>query len=44
MQRVLGVLDIDCEKTEGFDEEDRKGLEVIVEAIIKSCEWPEASA
>ncbi|CEI93004.1 Putative GAF protein [Rhizopus microsporus] len=42
--RVLGVLDIDCEKTEGFDEEDRKGLEVIVEAIIKSCEWPEASA
>ncbi|KAI9259383.1 GAF domain-like protein [Sporodiniella umbellata] len=41
--RVLGVLDIDCEKTEGFDEEDRKGLESIVAVIIASCEWPVAS-
>ncbi|KAI9471897.1 MAG: GAF domain-like protein [Benjaminiella poitrasii] len=38
--RVLGVLDIDCEKVEGFGDEDREGLEAIAAAIIDSCEWP----
>ncbi|KAG2228023.1 hypothetical protein INT45_012047 [Circinella minor] len=36
---VIGVLDIDCEKVEGFSEEDRVGLEAIVEVLIKSSEW-----
>ncbi|GAN08477.1 hypothetical protein MAM1_0206d07989 [Mucor ambiguus] len=38
--RVLGVLDIDCEKVEGFTEEDKKGLQAIAAAIVDSCEWP----
>ncbi|KAI8979798.1 GAF domain-like protein [Mycotypha africana] len=38
--RVLGVLDIDCEKIEGFTEEDKEGLEKIAKAIVDSCEWP----
>jgi L-methionine (R)-S-oxide reductase len=36
----LGVLDIDCEKIEGFTEEDKEGLEAITQAIVDSCEWP----
>ncbi|KAL1935186.1 hypothetical protein VTP01DRAFT_4326 [Rhizomucor pusillus] len=38
--KVIGVLDIDCEETEGFDETDRIGLEAIVSILIDSCEWP----
>ncbi|KAI8351514.1 GAF domain-like protein [Blakeslea trispora] len=39
--RVLGVLDIDCEKVEGFTAEDRDGLEAIAAAVVDSCEWPQ---
>ncbi|KAI9031659.1 GAF domain-like protein [Phycomyces nitens] len=38
-ERLLGVLDIDCEAVEGFDEVDRKGLEQVVKVIIANCEW-----
>ncbi|KAG2215652.1 hypothetical protein INT46_006256 [Mucor plumbeus] len=38
--RILGVLDIDCEEVEGFTEEDKIGLEAIAAAIVASCEWP----
>ncbi|KAI9257756.1 GAF domain-like protein [Helicostylum pulchrum] len=40
--RVLGVLDIDCEKIEGFTQEDKDGLEAIASVIVKCCEWPAA--
>jgi len=36
---TLGVLDIDCLVEGGFDEEDRKGLEKIVELVVESCDW-----
>lgn len=43
LQKVIGVLDIDCEKTEGFDQEDRVGLEAIVQALVESCDWKQQS-
>jgi L-methionine (R)-S-oxide reductase len=36
---IIGVLDIDCEAVDGFDEEDVKGLEAIVKLISQACEW-----
>lgn len=36
---IIGVLDIDCEAIEGFDEEDVKGLERIVSLIADACDW-----
>jgi L-methionine (R)-S-oxide reductase len=36
---IVGVLDIDCEAVEGFDQEDVKGLERIAELISTSCDW-----
>lgn len=36
---VLGVLDLDCLALEGFDEEDRKGLEKIAELVVRACDW-----
>ncbi|KAI8373143.1 GAF domain-like protein [Radiomyces spectabilis] len=37
--RLLGVLDIDCEETEGFDECDQAGLEAVAKVIIDNCAW-----
>ncbi|KAF8199974.1 hypothetical protein K438DRAFT_2112592 [Mycena galopus ATCC 62051] len=37
--RVLGVLDLDCLAVEGFNEEDKAGLEKIAELIVKACDW-----
>ncbi|RKO88071.1 GAF domain-like protein, partial [Blyttiomyces helicus] len=36
---VVGVLDLDCLARDGFDEEDRVGLERIVEVIARVCSW-----
>jgi len=36
---VLGVLDLDCLAVNGFDEEDRQGLEKISELLVKACDW-----
>jgi len=38
-QEVIGVLDIDSEVTATFDEEDKEGLQRIVEAIADGCDW-----
>lgn len=35
----VGVLDVDCEREGAFDEEDRIGLEKIVEAIDTVVKW-----
>ncbi|ORY73686.1 GAF domain-like protein [Protomyces lactucae-debilis] len=37
--KVVGVIDIDCEELEGFDEEDRKYLEQYAALLAKSCNW-----
>jgi L-methionine (R)-S-oxide reductase len=36
---IIGVLDIDCEQLEGFDDEDRKGLEGIARLLVDACDW-----
>lgn len=36
---IIGVLDIDCEALEGFDEEDRRGLEQIAGLLASHCDW-----
>ena len=37
--RVLGVLDLDCLVPNGFDHEDKVGLEKIANLIVKACNW-----
>jgi len=37
--RIYGVLDLDCLAINGFTEEDRVGLEKIVNLIINACNW-----
>ncbi|KAI8353863.1 GAF domain-like protein [Mortierella sp. GBAus27b] len=37
--RVIGVLDLDCEVTEGFDEDDKAGLEVVSKILVDACDW-----
>lgn len=38
-QVVLGVLDLDCLVLDGFDEQDKFGLEAIANLIVKGCDW-----
>lgn len=38
-ETLLGVLDLDCLAVAGFDEEDKIGLERIVEHIVGACDW-----
>lgn len=37
--RPIGVLDLDCTILEGFDEDDRRGLEKLAKLIVDSCDW-----
>ncbi|KAF9433008.1 hypothetical protein BGZ76_010007 [Entomortierella beljakovae] len=37
--RVIGVLDLDCEVTEGFDEVDQAGLEIVANILVSACDW-----
>ncbi|KAL8278013.1 hypothetical protein RQP46_009645 [Phenoliferia psychrophenolica] len=36
---AVGVLDVDCEALEGFDDEDRAGLEAFVAALVRLVDW-----
>jgi L-methionine (R)-S-oxide reductase len=36
---VLGVLDIDSNQTNTFNDEDRCGLERVVRVLARTCEW-----
>jgi putative methionine-R-sulfoxide reductase with GAF domain len=36
---VLGVLDIDDTGLEAFGDEDRVGLEAVVEVLVANCDW-----
>ncbi|KAJ3091391.1 hypothetical protein HK102_000714 [Quaeritorhiza haematococci] len=38
-EKLVGVLDIDCLEKNGFDEEDRVGLEQLVKIISAACSW-----
>ncbi|KDR75099.1 hypothetical protein GALMADRAFT_248996 [Galerina marginata CBS 339.88] len=37
--KVLGVLDLDCLAVNGFDDNDRDGLERIARLIVAACNW-----
>lgn len=36
---VLGVLDLDCLAVNGFDDEDKVGLEKIARLLVNACNW-----
>ncbi|PPQ84584.1 hypothetical protein CVT25_015787 [Psilocybe cyanescens] len=36
---VLGVLDLDCLAVNGFDDDDKVGLERIATLIVNACNW-----
>lgn len=36
---VVGVLDVDCERVGAFDEQDRIGLERIVQHLVEMIDW-----
>ncbi|KAG7446551.1 GAF domain-like protein [Guyanagaster necrorhizus] len=38
-EKVIGVFDLDCLALNGFDEDDRVGLEKIVTLVINNCQW-----
>lgn len=38
--RLVGVLDVDSPRLARFDEDDRRGLEAIVEVLAKGIRWP----
>lgn len=35
----VGVIDIDCQDLNGFDELDQSYLEKLAELLVSSCEW-----
>ncbi|KIW25408.1 hypothetical protein, variant 2 [Cladophialophora immunda] len=37
--KVVGVIDIDCTQLNGFDEQDREGLEKVAALLGSSCDW-----
>ena len=37
--KVIGVLDIDSPNISRFDEQDKKGLETIIQIMEKQCDW-----
>ncbi|KAH8554543.1 GAF domain-like protein [Umbelopsis sp. PMI_123] len=37
--KLIGVIDIDCEELEGFNDDDRVGLEAVAKVIVDSCDW-----
>uniref|UniRef100_A0A060SWV8 ARAD1A08558p n=1 Tax=Blastobotrys adeninivorans TaxID=409370 RepID=A0A060SWV8_BLAAD len=37
--QVVGVIDIDCEELNGFDEVDQNNLEKMAALLTKYCEW-----
>ncbi|MCJ1386184.1 hypothetical protein MMC17_009310 [Xylographa soralifera] len=37
--KLVAIIDIDCAVINGFDEEDRKGLEELADLLSRSCNW-----
>lgn len=40
VDRVVGVIDVDCADLGGFDEVDKEWLEDLAKLLAKSCDWP----
>lgn len=38
-KKVVAIIDIDCAVVGGFDEVDRKYLELLATLLAKSCDW-----
>lgn len=38
-KKVVGIIDIDCAEANGFDETDRKYLELLAELLARACDW-----
>lgn len=36
---TLGVLDLDCLAMNGFNRDDKVGLEKIAALVVRSCDW-----
>jgi L-methionine (R)-S-oxide reductase len=36
---TLGVFDLDCLAQDGFDDDDRTGLEKIAQLVVDACDW-----
>lgn len=37
--KCVGVIDVDCAEVDGFDEEDKQGLEAIAKLLAGACDW-----
>lgn len=37
--KTVGVFDLDCVLEDGFDEEDRRGLEAVAATVVRCCDW-----
>ncbi|KNE63457.1 hypothetical protein AMAG_08582 [Allomyces macrogynus ATCC 38327] len=37
--QVIGVFDLDCEASHGFDHDDARGLEKIARLVLDACDW-----
>lgn len=36
---TVGLIDVDCTSAEGFDEVDRKYLEILAGVLVEGCDW-----
>ena len=36
---IIGVLDIDCEATEGFTAQDSEALTALMNIVVEACDW-----
>ena len=39
IEQVLGVLDLDCLAINGFNEDDKAGVEKVARLIVTACDW-----
>jgi L-methionine (R)-S-oxide reductase len=37
--KVVGIIDIDCEELQGFDEVDKKALKELAGLLGRACDW-----
>lgn len=37
--QCIGVIDVDCAEVDGFDEEDKLGLEAVAQLLADACDW-----
>lgn len=37
--KTVGLIDIDCTDVSGFDDEDKKYLEILASVLAQGCDW-----